>query len=361
VTSHWPMVKLGEVLEVLNGFAFSSKQFNSEGVGLPLIRIRDVNSGYSRTFYSGDYDPKFLIENGDLLVGMDGDFKSTLWAHGTALLNQRVCKLHSFTNISKEFLKYFIDIELSKIQSTTNAATVKHLSSKQIENIEIPLPPLEEQKRIVAKLDEALGAVDALKANTAQSKSELDAFWQSALTQSFSSDWPMVKLGQVSEVDWGNTNLTKTSYVEDGEFIGVSAAGLDGRIDFAEHVAFTPVISAIGANCGKMFMPTEPFTAIKNTMTVTPRRDLLDNWYLYHCLGFYRLPRRGAGQPFISKGDAQEFLIPLPPVDEQKRIVAKLDEIKSELDRQREILDSKELETERLRSSILSAAFNGEL
>lgn len=139
------------------------------------------------------------------------------------------------------------------------------------------------------------------------------------------SGWRAVRLGDICQVDWGNTNLTKASFIEGGKYLAVSAAGADGRIDKAEHKAFTPVLSAIGANCGRMFLPDEDFTAIKNTITLTPNQDDVIGKFLFHLLEYVSLPIRGAGQPFISKGDIQGFDVRIPPLDEQKRIVAKLD------------------------------------
>ena len=143
-------------------------------------------------------------------------------------------------------------------------------------------------------------------------------------------NWPKVALGEICIVDWGNTSLTKSSYVAGGEYLAVSATGGDGRIDHWEHKALTPVISAIGAQCGKLFLPEEDFTAIKNTITLTPidykrSQEACCPIYLYHLLSSMQLPRRGAGQPFISKGDLENFKIPLPPLEEQRRIVAILD------------------------------------
>ena len=130
----------------------------------------------------------------------------------------------------------------------------------------------------------------------------------------------------IAVVDWGNTNLTKKAFVSDGPYLGVSAAGCDGRMEHAEHKKNTPVLSAIGAQCGRMFLPQEDFTAIKNTITLTPLEGVTDPVFLYYLLTFVELPQRGAGQPFISKGDIQKFPVPLPPLEEQQRIVAVLDE-----------------------------------
>lgn len=97
-------------------------------------------------------------------------------------------------------------------------------------------------------------------------------------------------------------------------------------MEHAEHKKDTPVLSAIGAQCGRMFLPQEDFTAIKNTITLTPIDGVSDPVFLYYLLTFVELPQRGAGQPFISKGDIQKFSVPLPPLEEQRRIVAVLDE-----------------------------------
>ena len=138
--------------------------------------------------------------------------------------------------------------------------------------------------------------------------------------------WQTKTLGEICTVDWGNTDLTKSAYVEGGKYLAVSAAGCDGRIEHKEHEKYTPVLSAIGAQCGRMFLPDEDFTAIKNTITLTPRDGTCTGRFLYQLLTHVELPKRGAAQPFISKGDIQSFQVPVPPLTEQQRIVGLLDE-----------------------------------
>ena len=139
--------------------------------------------------------------------------------------------------------------------------------------------------------------------------------------------WKRTTIKDLCVVDWGNTNLTKAAYVEGGKFLAVSAAGCDGRIGHKEHSKHTPVLSAIGAQCGKMFFPDEDFTAIKNTITLTPRAGVCNAKFLYYLLSFIDLPQRGAGQPFISKGDIESFQIQVPPPAEQERIAGALDAV----------------------------------
>lgn len=149
-------------------------------------------------------------------------------------------------------------------------------------------------------------------------------------------NWKQTTLGDVAVVDWGNTNLTKKSYAEKGEFLACSAKGCDGRIDHAEHDVGTTVISAIGANCGWVFYPREKFTAIKNTITVSPKAKKADPTYLYYSLIDNRIPRRGAAQPFLSKGDTENYEILLPQLAEQKAIAAVLSSFDDKIELLRE-------------------------
>ena len=129
----------------------------------------------------------------------------------------------------------------------------------------------------------------------------------------------ITKLGEICTIDWGNTSLTKKSYQEDGKFLAVSATGCDGRINHYEHEEDVCVLSAIGAQCGKMFFPQEKFTAIKNTITLKPKKELVNSKFLYYLFTFIELPKRGAAQPFISKGDIEKFEMIFPELEEQQQ------------------------------------------
>ena len=183
----------------------------------------------------------------------------------------------------------------------------------------------------------------------------------SQLSENRIDGWNECTLGDICQVDWGNTKLTKKSFVEDGEFLAVSAAGCDGRIGHAEHSKFTPVLSAIGSRCGRMFFPEEDFTAIKNTITLTPNSDYVNHKFLYYLLTSVKLPQRGAGQPFISKRDIQKFTVSIPSLEEQQRIVSILDETftNTKLGREKAQLQIELFDS--LENSSLREAFNGRL
>ncbi len=150
------IVKLDSCVNILSGFAFKSKYFNSNQEGMPLIRIRNVVESKIETYYSGEYDDQYLIKKGDLLVGMDGDFNRQKWSNEPALLNQRVCKITPIaTMMDSSYLYHLLPKELDLIHAVTPCVTVKHLSVQKIKDIELILPSLPEQQRIANILDKA--------------------------------------------------------------------------------------------------------------------------------------------------------------------------------------------------------------
>ena len=162
--SKWKMVKLGEVSDVVSGFAFDSKQFTDDSTAMPIIRIRDVVRGFTETYTTERYDKKYVVKKGDLLIGMDGEFNIAEWKSEPALLNQRVCKIFAGNvSIIEKYLLYFMPAALKSIEDKTPFVTVKHISVKQIKEIIIPLPPIEEQKRIADILDKASNLIDLRK------------------------------------------------------------------------------------------------------------------------------------------------------------------------------------------------------
>lgn len=138
--------------------------------------------------------------------------------------------------------------------------------------------------------------------------------------------WPIVELGEVADVNWGDTSVTKKSYTEEG-FTAYSATGADGKLPYFDFDRDGVVLSAIGARCGKTWFASGKWSTIKNTIRFWSERPDLDNRFLYWLTANPEFwPRRGAAQPFITIGDARSLKIPLPPLEEQKRIAGILDQ-----------------------------------
>lgn len=115
----WPTARLANLTNVLSGFAFDSEGF-ADSNGLPLVRIRDVLRGETSTCFTGSFDPRYVVDNGDILIGMDGEFNRARWRGGKALLNQRVCKISSSSReLDDSYLYHFLPSALKAIENVT--------------------------------------------------------------------------------------------------------------------------------------------------------------------------------------------------------------------------------------------------
>jgi type I restriction enzyme S subunit len=146
----WEVRKILDYSEVVYGFAFKSKQFNTDGEGLPVVRIRDVPKGRSVTFTQEEGKSKHRISNGDILVGMDGDFHMTMWSGGNAWQNQRVAKFVPKEGMGNHLLYRLLEAPISYFDSTITGTTVAHLGDKHIQTIKFAAPPADLLKRASA-------------------------------------------------------------------------------------------------------------------------------------------------------------------------------------------------------------------
>ena len=138
---------LPDISRIQYGFAFDSAKF-SDSVGTPLIRIRDVVRGYSETYTTEQCGDEYVVQDGDMLIGMDGEFNIAHWKGGKAYLNQRVCRLIPTDKINSLYLFYFMPQALKAIEDKTPFVTVKHLSAKELNKVSVPIPSMAEQEKI---------------------------------------------------------------------------------------------------------------------------------------------------------------------------------------------------------------------
>ena len=208
-----------EVCDIQYGFPFDSSKF-SETEGTPLIRVRDVTRGYSETFTTEDYSPEYMVYDGDLLVGMDGEFNIAKWGREPALLNQRVCRLipHN-SSIDKGYLYYYMPTVLKQIEAKTPFVTVKHLSAKELNKVKIPLPPLDKQRHIAAVLDK----VSDLIAKRRQQLDKLDEMVKARFVEMFGN--PIT-----NEVGWDKVRLsTCIESIDNGKSLVCDASARQGN------------------------------------------------------------------------------------------------------------------------------------
>jgi type I restriction enzyme S subunit len=178
----WEVKRLRTLLRFQVGFPFSSAFFNEKGEGIRLVKNRDLKSDDQVFHYNGKYEEAFVVHDGDVLIGMDGDFLPCQWNKGPALLNQRVGRVVPNSGFNVAFAFYALIAPLKDIEIVTSSTTVKHLSHGDVEGIERPLPELPEQTAIASVLTEMDAELAALTQRREKTRALKQAMMQELLT-----------------------------------------------------------------------------------------------------------------------------------------------------------------------------------
>ena len=139
----WTQTGIYSLANIIYGAPFASKQFNTEGNGRPIIRIRDLKDQQFATYTTEVHPKGYLLHPGDIVVGMDGEFRPYIWGNDEAWLNQRVCVFENKRPNGKAFLYFTIKPLLFAIEQTQAATTVIHIGKKDFDAFEIMLPDTE--------------------------------------------------------------------------------------------------------------------------------------------------------------------------------------------------------------------------
>lgn len=136
----WVKSDIYSIADIIYGAPFASKLFNTNGEGTPIIRIRDLKEQAFVTYTTENHPKGHLIQPGDIIVGMDGEFRPYIWGNTEAWLNQRVCIFDNKRPKGKAFVLFTIKPLLYRIEQTQVATTVIHIGKKDYDAFEFYLP-----------------------------------------------------------------------------------------------------------------------------------------------------------------------------------------------------------------------------
>ena len=216
------MKKLIDICDIQYGYAyaFDSAYFTENSCYPPLARIRDVKRGYSETYYSGGYSEEYILASGDLLVGMDGEFNIARWKCDGALLNQRVCRLLAKKGTNEEYLRFAMMKVLKEIERRTAFVTVKHLSAKELNKLQLVVPDLSTQNKVA----EILSRLEKIIGLRRQELKRLDDLIKARFVELFGDPiknpkgWDVVKLSECLERIDNGKSFTCDSNAREGAF-----------------------------------------------------------------------------------------------------------------------------------------------
>ena len=340
------MKRLIDICDIQYGHAFDSKCFTEDSSYPQLVRIRDVKRGYSETYYSGDYPEEYILSEGDLLVGMDGEFNIARWKSSGALLNQRVCKLTAKVGINGEYIRFAMSKALKEIERKTAFVTVKHLSAKELNKLELDVPKLSEQDRIADTLNRLEKVIEARQ----EELDKLDDLIKARFVEMFGDpiqnpkgwDMPLIEEVVANEKNalkagpFGSA-LKKEYYVTSGYKIYGQEQVISGDCTFGDYYideerykslencavqAGDVLISLVGTYGKLLIMPEvfEPGIINPRLMKITFDKEKINPCYFKFFFQSESLKRalsentHGGTMDILNLGIVRKIAMPLPPL-----------------------------------------------
>lgn len=397
----WKMVKLGKIVTTSNGLWKGKKP---PYINIAVIRntnfTKDCKLRLDDIEYIDAEEKQFLtrkLEYGDIIIEKSGgsdkqpvgrpvlfNIKEGNFSYSNFTSRIRIIdnKIIDSSFLQKALYNHYIKGSTFPLQSNTTG--IHNLDFKGYLEIEIPLPPLEEQHRIVGILDASFAKIDALKANAEANLANAKALFQQVLAQELQpkEGWVEKKLGEIYDVRDGTHDSPK--YHSEGYPFVTSKNLINGIIDMnnvqliskedydkineRSKVDLGDILFAmIGSNLGHpAIVDFEPNFAIKNVaLFKIPSNQ--SNKYLLYLLSSDMIMNKmnknssGSSQPFVSLKFLRNFIVSLPPLEEQHRIVSTLDTLSEKCRRLEQVAQQTIRECDALKQSILRQAFSGEL
>ncbi|EKF8732894.1 TPA: restriction endonuclease subunit S, partial [Campylobacter jejuni] len=292
-----------------------------------------------------------------------------------AILTENAVKLEYIqNNISNKFMYFFTlsNIFKTQIQTSTKIVAQPKLAITRLKQIQIPLPPLKEQERIVGILDESFAKIDESIKILEQDLLNLDELMQSALQKAFNplkdnakenyklpQSWEWKSLEEISEnISAGgdkpkNCTESKTAKNQIPVYAnGVNNNGLVGYTDKATIIKPSLTISARGT-IGFVCIRKEPYFPIVRLISLIPCENILCLHYLYFCLNFFIAKGEGSSIPQLTIPKFKSLQIPLPPLKEQEQIAEHLDFVFEKAKALKELYTKELKDYEELKQSLL--------
>jgi type I restriction enzyme S subunit len=395
----WDLKEMSEIYDVRDGTHDSPKYIDS---GYPLITSKNLKNGFvnfekvkyiSREDYI-DINKRSKVDIGDVLFAMIGTIGNpTVITEEPqyAIKNVALFKVDALQ--SSQYLKYYLESQdvINQMLGDAKGSTQSFVGLGYLRKFPIPIPPLPEQKQIVAILDKAFAAIDQAKANIERNIENAKELFQSKLNDIFSQTgegdalslskgWEEKGLSDICEITSKLIDPNLIEYkdllhvgggnivAETGELIELKTASeeglISGKFAFETNVV---LYNKIRPYLVKVARPTFNGLCSADMYPLTPKVNCITKDFLYFLLiskrfTDYAIMGSGrAGMPKVNRKHLFEYSFSLPSFEKQDEIIIALEAIRA----QSQILDivyRKKIETlEELKKSILQKAFAGEL
>jgi type I restriction enzyme, S subunit len=378
-------IKLGKAATFVNGYAFKPGQWKT--YGKEIIRIQNLtNSSTSVNYFDEILHDKYKVTKGDLLISWSATLGIFEWEKDDAWLNQHIFKVvfdkHEF---DKRFFYYLISYSLNQLEKEVHGSTMKHITKKRFDNINIPLPPLETQKKIAAILDKA----DELRQNDKKILEKYDQLIQSVFLEMFGDPmrnekgWDIIKFQQLVSDDCPLTYgiVQPGDEFNEGTIIVRPVDLVEKFVSIYGLKRINPVISArykrtilkgnelllsVRGSVGSLSYATQALIGANVTRGIVPiwaNSSITNIDFIYGLISNDRFKKnlqslsKGATLIQLNLSDLRDLEVVCPPLEKQN----KFSSIIKCTDSQRQLTQQSLQKSEDLFQSLLQRAFRGEL
>ncbi|EAK9999137.1 restriction endonuclease subunit S [Campylobacter lari] len=390
-------IKLKNCATFINGMAFKPIDWDTKG--LPIVRIQNLTgTNKNFNFYSKKYNPKFEINNGDLLISWSASLGVFIWNGGKAILNQHIFKVvFDKVEINKKYFYFCILGILEEMSTKTHGSAMKHITKRNFDNIEIPLPSLKEQERIVGILDESFANIDESIKILEQDLLNLDELMQSAMQKAFNPLKDNIKENYKLPQGWEWKSLGEICFITDGthktpNYIKTGIPFLSVKniskgffdlsdikyISLEEHNKLIKrakpefgdiLICRIGTlgKAIKISLDSE-FSIFVSLGLLKPKIKIISDYLVYFLNSYFiegwidnNKVGGGTHTAKLNLNILEKCPIALPSLKEQEQIVSYLDEFSSNVKNLKQNYQMQIKNLQELKKSLLDKAFQGRL
>ncbi|EAJ6152102.1 restriction endonuclease subunit S [Campylobacter lari] len=398
----WEVKKLGDIAEISSGGTPSrnKKEYWENGT-IPWVKIKDIKEKFISTteeFITEDglkNSSAKLFKKGTLLYSIFATLGEVAILDIDATTNQAITGINiKENNINSLYLMYFLRSIKDEICSKGRGVAQNNLNLTILKQIKIPLPPLQEQERIVGILDESFAKIDESIKILEQDLLNLDELMQSTLQKAFDplkdnakenyklpQGWEWKSLGEIGEIITGTTPSKNNPNFYGNEYPLFKPSDLNGDMiikfasDNLSKLGFdnarnlpkdTILVVCIGASIGKVGLSGVNGSCNQQINAIIPNSAFVSKYLFFVCLSnyFQEILKKNASQttlPIINKTEFSKLQIPMPSLKEQEQIASYLDELSSNVKNLKQNYQMQIKNLQELKKSLLDKAFQGRL
>ena len=382
--------KLKDCCQIIAGQSPESKYYNTNGEGLPFFQGKaDFGALYPKVrMYCSQ--PTKIAEKDDILLSVRAPVGPTNLSPGKVCIGRGLTAIRPGKEVCLKYLLYFFRYYEAQLQRSGTGTTFKAITQNVVKNIEVPVPSIEEQERIVSKIEELFSKLDASVAELQTANEKLKVYRQAVLKEAFDSIQAnsdnvtiksvceTIKVGIVIKptqyyvtqggvLAFRNANVRR-NYIEDKDWAMISQEGHQKNLKSQVHEDDV-LIARSGVNLGMAAVVPEKYdgyNAIDVVIAVPKKESVLPEYLAQYTNSPYGLEvvrknQHGAAQGHLNVKEYGNLPILLPSLNDQRSLLEKIESRSSVCDSIQQTIDTSLQQAEALRQSILKQAFEGRL